>query len=141
MRRSIGFLAVLMTTVALSTSACGDDDPPTSPTPSTDPPIVTETFTGAMNPNGAVTHPFSTEAAGVVTATLITVAPDSSTRVGLAIGTWNGLACKIELANDNAAQGVTVTGSASAFGSFCVRIYDIGQLTGNITYEIRLTHP
>jgi hypothetical protein len=36
---------------------------------------------------------------------------------------------------------VSITGSASALGSFCVRIYDIGALTGNITYEVRVTHP
>jgi hypothetical protein len=141
MRRSIGFLAVVLTTVALSTWACGDDETPTDPTDPTNPPITTETFTGQINPNGAQTHSFATEASGIVTATLVSIAPDSATRVGLAIGTWNGLACKIEIAADNASQGITVTGSASALGSFCVRIYDVGQLTGNIQYEIRLTHP
>ena len=141
MRRSIGFLAVVLTATALSTWACDDDRTPTTPTDPSAPAIVTETFVDTLNPNGGRSHSFSTEASGIVTATLISIAPDSTTRVGLAIGTWNGLACKIEIANDNAAQGITVTGSASALGSFCVRIYDIGQLTGNITYEIRLTHP
>lgn len=140
MRRPIGLLAVALMAMALSASAC-DEDPPTTPDPPTPPVINTETFTGTINPNGAQTQSFNTEASGTLTATLISIAPDSTTRIGLALGTWNGLSCKIEIANDNAQQGVSITGSASALGSFCVRIYDIGALTGNITYEVRVTHP
>jgi len=142
MRRSIGFLLAVLATAALS-GACDEDTPTDTPTTPTNPAIITETFAGAVNPNGAVTHSFTTEAAGTVTASLVAIGPDSATRIGLSIGTWNGLSCAINcgVANDNAAQGVTVTGSASALGSFCVRIYDIGQLAGNISYEIRVTHP
>jgi len=139
MRRPIGILAVALAAVALGAGACDDNNPPTLPTTPTPPPTVTETFTGTVNPNGAVTHSFSTEAAGTLTATLTTLNPN--TPVGIALGTWNGVSCKIEIAADNAQQGVTVTGTASALGAFCVRIYDVGALTGNASYEVRVTHP
>ncbi len=141
MRRPIGFLPAALAAVALSAWACDDNNTPTLPTQPDNPPTVTETFTGTVNPNGAVTHSFSTERAGTLTATLVTVSPDSSTKIGLSLGTWNGISCKIEIANDNAQQGVTITGTASALGAFCARIYDVGALTGNINYEVRVVHP
>jgi hypothetical protein len=141
MRRPIGLLPALLAAAVLTAAGCDEATTPTTPTTPTAPVIVTETFTGTINPNGAFTHSFPTEAAGTVSATLVTISPTSTIRVGLSLGTFNGVSCKIEIANDNAQQGVTVTGQASALGSFCVRIYDIGQLTENITYEVRVTHP
>jgi hypothetical protein len=141
MRRPIGFLPVALAAVALSAWACDNNNTPTLPTAPDPRPPVTETFTGTVNPNGAVTHSFSTESAGTLTATLVSVTPDSGTKVGLSLGTWNGVACKVEIAADNAQQGVTVTGTASALGAFCARVYDVGALTGNISYELRVTHP
>jgi hypothetical protein len=140
MRRPIGLLAAALVAVAFSAWAC-DEETPTTPEPPTTPVTVTETFTGTINPNGAQTQSFNTEAAGTVTATLVSIAPDSATRIGLALGTWNGVSCKIEIAADSAQQGVTITGTASALGSFCVRVYDVGALTSNITFEVRVTHP
>lgn len=141
MRRSIGFFPVALAAVVLGAWGCDDANTPITPTNPTNPTIVTETFTGTVNPNGAVTHSFSTEFAGTLTATLVAVTPDSATRIGLALGEWNGLACAIKIANDNAQQGISITGTASALGAFCVRIYDIGALTSNINYEVRVSHP
>jgi hypothetical protein len=76
-----------------------------------------------------------------VTATLTTLEPDSSLVVGLSLGTWNGQVCQIVLANDSATQGTVITGAVSSFGSLCVRIYDVGNLTGPINYEITVVHP
>jgi len=139
MRRPIGFLAVALAAVALGAGACDDNNSPTLPTNPEPPATVTETFTGTVNPNGAVTHSFSTESAGTLTATLTVVSPN--VKIGLALGTWNGISCKIEIAADAAQQGVTVTGTASALGAFCARIYDVGELTENVSYEVRVTHP
>jgi hypothetical protein len=141
MRRPIGFLPAALAAIALSAGACDDNEIPTVPTSPEAPTTVTETFTGTVNPNGAVTHSFTTEAAGTLSATLVAVTPDSATKIGLSLGTWNGISCKIEIANDNAQQGVTITGTASALGAFCARVYDVGALTGNINYEVRVTHP
>jgi hypothetical protein len=135
-----GALAVLA--LAVVTSACGDDPvvtPPTTPTPTT----TTETFSGTVNRNGAVTHSFSSQASGTVTATLTTVAPDSALIIGLSLGTWNGAVCQIVLANDVATQGTTVTGGVSSFGSLCVRVYDVGNISATqpVSYELTVVHP
>ena len=126
--------------LALALSACGEDDEtPTSPTAPT---MFTATFTGTLTRNGAQTHTFSSQASGTVTATLTSLAPDSSVRVGLALGTWNGAVCQVVLPNDSAAVSTVVTGGVSALGSLCVRIFDAaGTLPQPTVYEIVVMHP
>lgn len=132
--------ALPLVLLALAASACGDDPPtPTAPTP---PPMFTETFTGTLTRNGAQTHNFSSQASGTVTATLSSLAPDSTVRVGLALGTWNGAVCQIVLSNDNAVVTTVVSGGVSAVGSLCVRIADVaGTLPVPTSYQIIVVHP
>lgn len=76
--------------VALATGATACDDPgPTAPPPVT--PVVenvTETYSGILARNGALTFPFAVSA-GNATATLTTMVPNT-TAIGLSLGTWNG---------------------------------------------------
>lgn len=142
MRRPIRtqFVVVLF---ALAAAACGDSAAdsaasPTSPTVTT--PIVTETFSGTLPRNGATTWPFTTAAAGTVTATLTTVSPNG-TAIGLSLGTWNGSACQIIIANDRAVVGTVVTGAVTAAGSLCVRTHDATGLPGPADYVVTVVHP
>jgi hypothetical protein len=128
---------LLVVAVALGFWACANNSTTTSPTS----PATTETFEGTLNPNGAKTFPFTVLAAGTVTATLTTVSPDASVAIGLALGTWNGAACQIVLANDSATQGTVVTGSASAAGNLCTRVYDVGNLTDVASFVVTVVHP
>jgi hypothetical protein len=131
----------ILTTMLLAAAlgaACGDD-PPTTPS-EPEPVAVSETFSDILNPNGARTHPFVVERAGSVTAIINGLAPDAAVVVGLSLGTWNGIACQVILANDNAQAGQTLTGSATGTGGFCVRVYDTGRLTQNAEYSVTVTH-
>ena len=84
-------LVVPMTAFAVGCS--GDiNNLPTTP----DPVIVTETFTGDLTVNGAVTHNVFTGATGTVT---------------------------------------------TLSGALCVRVYDVGSLTGPVSYTFTVTHP
>ena len=126
----------------LSTTACGNNDAsaPTSPTP-TPLPTVTETFSGSINRNGAATHTFLAQASGTVTLTLTTLAPESTPAIGISLGTWNGTACQIVIANTNAAQGAIVLGVASSAGNLCVFVQDVGKIGVAASYEITVVHP
>jgi hypothetical protein len=116
---------------------CGDDvQTPTLPTP--DP--ITEVFTGTLTVNGAVTHPFASTTAGSLTATLTNVAPEDAS-VGLSLGTWNGSACAILIADDAAVKATVVYGTVNQAGQLCVRIQDNGRLAGAADYEITVVHP
>lgn len=125
--------------VAIAAFACGDDNGVTGPSPEVS--TVTENFSGSINPNGAFTHTFSSTRSGPVTATLTSITPDAAMTIGLSLGTWNGAACQIVIANDRAALNTVVTGIASSLGSLCVRVYDIGTIRGQTTYEVRVEHP
>ena len=105
---------------AVTTSACGDDQP-TNPTNPTTPTAVTETFEGTVTVNGAITHPFVVQTAGTVVARIAALEPADAV-IGLSIGTWNGVTCQIVLANDNA------------------RVYDVGKLSQATSYQITVTH-
>jgi hypothetical protein len=131
---------VLCLSLAVLGAGCGDTEelpPPTDPTPTeiTEPP-----FTGTLTINGGVTQPFNTTGPGTVTAVISSLQP--STNVGVALGTWNGTSCQLRegLFNDNAGVGGGVAGLANAAGSLCVRVYDVGQLTGPVTFSVTIKH-
>jgi hypothetical protein len=133
-------LAVLL--LAFAVSAC-DDDTPISPTPET--PIVTDTFSGAITPNGAATHSFNVAAAGAVRATLKTVGSDNTLVVGFSIGTWNTVtsSCSVVLANDAATAGAVLQGTMTGTGTLCLRMYDVGNVVAadGAPYSVEIDHP
>ena len=134
-------LALLLVCASLPVGACGGDAPvPTSPTPG-GPTSVTETFAGELNRNGARTHTFLAQASGTITATLDTLEPDTTAAIGLSLGTWNGSACQIVIANDNAAKNAVVVGAASTAGNLCVRVYDVGKVNDLTSYALTVVHP
>lgn len=127
-------------------AGCGGSDttPPAAPTPTP----VTDTFTGTLTRNGAVTHLFATTLSGNITATITSLAPESTGTpdttivIGMALGTWNGADCQIAAANDQAAQGAVIVRTASSLGNFCLRLYDAkGTLAEPTSYEVKVEHP
>jgi hypothetical protein len=133
--------------LALSLAGCDSGDTPGTPTDPTPPEIITETFTGTVGQNGAVTFNFTTKAAGQVVARLSVIGPDATVPMGISLGEWNTFACEIKLSNDNAVQGSAVAGNVSGAGILCVRIYDIGKIPDpnpdpvRLTFEIIVSHP
>jgi hypothetical protein len=123
----------------LGAAGCGDNSTPTTPA---EPPVqVTETFTGTLNVNGAAMHTFLTDKGPAqAQATINSLSPDSAASVSFILGTWNGNNCQVILVKDDATTGSSLVGTASAVGSFCVRIADIGRLTAPTDYSITVTH-
>jgi hypothetical protein len=111
----------------------------TTTAPSTTP--STDTFSGTLSRNGAFTYPFAALQPGTVTASYTSVGTDNSITLGLGLGTWNGSACQILIANDNATAGVLVSALANAAGSLCVRVYDVGYVVNPLSYEVKVVHP
>jgi len=128
---------LLVTLVPLGIAACDSSDTPTTPT--TPAPAITETFTGTIATNGAISTPFTTTAAGPVSATLTSVTP--AVNMGLTLGTWNGTACQAVISNDNAAPAAVVTGSVTSVSSLCVRVHDVGFVVEPVAYVVTVVHP
>ena len=140
MRRSISHYLILPALFALASAACSDDltTIPIDPTPVTP---TTDTFPGSINPNGGATHTFATARAGAVTVTLNSLSPDDTVAVGLSLGTWNSESCQTVIARDSTVLGNSIVGSASAAGTFCVRVYDVGKLAAATSYDVQVVHP
>ena len=138
MRRLIGVALV----ATLGVAAAGCDPQTANTTPPTTPTVpVTESFSGTVTVNGAQQFAFLALSSGFVQATIKTFGPETDLKVGLAIGTFNGVTCQQVLVNDAAGQGITVTGSVATAANLCVRIYDVGQLTQANSFEITVIHP
>lgn len=133
-------LAVVALLAALAAGCDNQLDSLVAPTVSV---TVTETFTGTLTKNGATSHPFSVTSTGGgdVNATLKAVSPDSAAVVGFGMGTWNGTACQVIITNDRATQSVLIVGRATSTGSLCIRLFDVGQISEPVDYEIEVVHP
>ena len=139
MRRvaSVGYAVIIG--LGMVSAGCEESSPTPDPTPITIP--ITERFSGSLTVNGAINFPFLATAAGSVQLTLTAVGPDATTALGISLGTDNFVSCQTVLANDNATLGNQVNAQASASGRLCARIYDVGKMTGPITFEITVVHP
>jgi len=131
-------VGLCMSVVVLGTVACGNDLTSLESTPSQ---IVTESFTGTLNPNGGTTHPFLATGRGAVQATLTAIGEDNTAVVGLSLGNWTGIACNVSAANDNAIATMPLTATVSAAGQLCARVYDTKGLTAATSYTLQVIHP
>jgi hypothetical protein len=135
-------LATLLAAALLGSAACDNDvENATEPPPPA--PTTTDEFTGTLTVNGAQVHTFNVVASGTVTATLTElVTSDSSITVGLTLGSLNAvLQCTAVIADNNAVQGRAVIGNVTGAGTLCVRIHDVGKLTGSQDYKLTVVHP
>lgn len=133
------FVLVLPLLTAIAGCEGTINDLPTTP----DPVIVTETFTGSLNINGASTHFVQLTATGTVTATLTSLGDNAPAKVGFSLGTMSTTGtCTTVLFNDNAVVTTSLSGSVTTLvGSLCARIYDVGALTETIPYTFTVSHP
>jgi hypothetical protein len=147
MRRLLLRVLILIPVAGIA-SACGSSNSSsTTPIGPSLPTVLTETFSGTLTHNAAYTHPFSVTAGGNVTVFLISSAnaansTDNQIPLGVSLGTWNGASCAIVIANDNVSPGSSITGTATAAGNLCVRVYDVGFVpSSSDNYELLVDHP
>jgi hypothetical protein len=140
LRRALGMASLLVASVTLAACGGGTDTPTTAATPA--PEIKTETFTGTVSPSGAPYHPFTVVAQGAITATLVSVSPQTTITMGFGVGTVSGSSCALITGaySESAKSGYALSGTIAA-GSYCVVLYDIGNLSAANDYVITVSHP
>jgi hypothetical protein len=139
LKQSIGIAFAMV--VALASGACNLLNDVTSPDTPSSPASSTVTFGGTVGVQGSSRSTFTVAQQGTVTVTLSTVSP--SVAMGLGIGTPNGAtACAMTSSTTSATAGptpqLTVTESP---GDYCVSVYDVGNVTGSVTYSVVVAHP
>jgi hypothetical protein len=137
MRRRAFRGLVAIAIIAFTGTAC-DDESGTPIDPSPTPSPITETFSGTVTVNGAVTFPFSTNTAGAVTATIVALTDGAA--VGFSIGTSTGTTCETSLSNDFAGFGSVIFGAVQSSGTLCLRVYDVGKNTAPVNFTVEVEH-
>jgi hypothetical protein len=112
-----------------------------APSPNASATAVTETFASNLAVHGTASRTFSVAKAGTVTITLTTLASAAEVGLGLGIPRPDGAGCLLYTSlNTVAGATAQITSSAEA-GPYCVKIYDVGNLTGATIFSMTIAHP
>ena len=146
MSASIGRAVVLAFIVGVLAAGCGNDNTTTSPTTTSDV-RNNETFSATLNVGQSQFYSFTAISPGTTDITLVSIRPSGAVAstlspvMGLGLGTPQATDCALSSAV-NTTPGLksqlTVTTNVSVY---CVKIADIGNLTGAVDYTIRVVHP
>jgi hypothetical protein len=138
------FLLLMLASVMM-TSACSNPlkdlfGNPTSPSSTNT--STTDTFNGALAPNGSLVFTFSVATAGSVAVTLTEVSPATTAPLGLGVGPSSNGNCTIANSTSGATAGESSQLSATENpGSYCVKVSDAGSLTTTSTVTVTVMHP
>jgi|KBSMisStaDraftv2_1062788.scaffolds.fasta_scaffold1260669_1 hypothetical protein len=145
-----GLLGALFPFLIAGAAGCGSSSPTA---PVADPTVVSDTFTGTINPLGTDSHTFTvgyaggTSNASVTVVALATVAnqtPQTIT-IGVGFGSLNQGVCTAALTIPAAAVGAELATTSSPFlaGAYCVLVFDnpaAPTVTEPLTYTIKVNH-
>jgi hypothetical protein len=142
MKACVAAVAALVVTA----SACGGSN--TAPAQAS--PIstgsATELFEGPLSVGGSAFYSFTVTATGdadvMLASTTTSTSPGTSTIVvlGLALGTPVGQDCSITSSLPAAAALQSPLVSNLTPGVYCVRVYDLGNMTVPLNFAIRIVH-
>lgn len=115
-------------------------------TPTATATLATDTFTGAIEQNGTAVFPFTVTTAGYgLLAGYTSISPSSVAALGLGIGAWDAATstCSLNVSqNDTGRSGRTALSGTPNSGSYCVRVYDAGNIPAGTTasYTVQVQH-
>ena len=133
MKRILAFVLGL----GLMAAACADPIAPATPTPVA--PTMTENFSGTLIALGSNQHPFTVQAVGGMTVTIADITP--AVTIGFGVGTPGLTGCTI-VKDSKAVAGATTTlsGTTSIAGTFCIAVFDTGEVVAPVTYTVTVKH-
>lgn len=137
---------LLLLAAAVSAAAC--DEPPNAPTTPTLTILtpITEVWAGTLAVGATRFYSFTVRQSGTVAVTLASVmsAPDTAapeTPLELGFGVPAGTGCALhQVVTARPALIPQLTRSA-ADGIYCVRVRDIGALSKDVGFAVRIVHP
>ena len=101
---------------------------------------MTETFNGVLSAGGNASHAFNVTQAGTLDATLTSITPESSITVGFGVGQVTTGGCALISVTESGRVGSDLSGPINS-GSYCVTIYDVGNVQGSVSYTVTVVHP
>jgi hypothetical protein len=115
--------------VTLLGTGCGNSDQTTTSPSPTSP--VTESFSSTLTPLGVTSHGVTAAQSGTITITLTNASPPATIVLGLGIGIPRdtGFGCLLTTQVSTAAGSAPQLSIPVDTGSYCVSVFDVGNLT------------
>jgi hypothetical protein len=131
---------------AIASLAGGCDKPTTTEPTTTDTTIYTELFSGTLEANSSKFYSFSVVNPGTTKITLASVTataggPALSTVLGVGLGTPEGTGCAMSQSQQTSAALTSQLNADLEPFIYCVRIFDVGNVSGTINFAVRIVHP
>ena len=140
---AIGRIAALgaVAGLPLLALACANSTP-TTPTQTPAAPTATEHYAGTLTVGSSGFYSFSVSQYGTVNVTLgrVTGVDDPAVMLGLALGVPTGFGCSGNGITTSAGSDPQIT-NLFAPGVYCVRLSDVGNLTGPAQFDVTIAHP
>src|SRR5215510_11494648 len=124
--------------LVLFTTACGKSNSPTTPTRTPAAASKSERYVATMGVGGSSFYSFSVSEYGTVNVTLTAVSgvDDPSVAIGLGLGVPSGFGCTPSSTTTTAAGSTPQITNTLETGVYCLRVYDVGNLTGPLTFDV-----
>jgi hypothetical protein len=136
----------LIAACALVTAGCSSSTDTSSTTTSTTAPttpLVTENFSGTVQPGGNDPHPFTVTANNAaITLDMTSAGPPATITMGFGIGQTVSGSCQLlagGFGNYAASASPQLSGTIPT-GTYCVMVYDVGNQSAPITYTVVIQH-
>lgn len=136
---------VLLSLLLLMPLAACDNGPldptTTDSTTSTTTSPVTETWATQLAVNGSTSRSFTAAKAGTATVTLTSVGGSTTQKVGFGLGIPDTLGAGCLFMRSLETAAVAQISTAVDFGTYCVRVYDLGTLTAATNVTVTIVRP
>lgn len=120
-----------VTTLRINTSSAA---PVNIPNPTT-----IDVYSSVVGASGSATHQIPIAFNGVANVAFLSASQAAS--VGVAFGVWDGQACRLSETVTTQATGTTIMAFNTDPGNYCIRVFDVGQLTSPMLFTIDTTIP
>jgi hypothetical protein len=137
----------LLAFIAAAALSASCNNSPTEPTTDDTPAKTVTYFTGSMSPGESQFYSFTVQTTEATEVTLVSLLPEKATSPALSIpmsiglGTPAGTGCRLS-ASVVATPGLTPQLSMPTTPTiFCAQIADAGQLTGPVSFTVKIVHP
>jgi hypothetical protein len=130
---------------ALTTGGAGCGANTESPTSPSTPSTTQQVFEGALSAKGSSFYSFTVVEAGAVQLTLVSLASGAplstiSVPMGLGIGIPNGADCDVTRSVTAVPGLVSQLTAPMAAGTYCAKLFDVGNVTTSVRFAVRIVH-
>lgn len=130
--------------LAFLVSACGNNtNSPTTPTKTPAAPTASERYVATIGVGASTFYSFSVAQYGTVNVTLTAVSgfDDPTVAIGLGLGVPAAFGCTNSTTATASAGSTPQLTNTFEIGVYCLRVYDVGNLNGPLTFDVTIAHP